>query len=65
MGSSTKKKKDKKKDFQVSDSCNELLLLTTAVETKIKSWENSSQSRQFHGYQLQIQMYVSLVDNFP
>jgi hypothetical protein len=57
MGSSVKKKKDKKKDFQVcrqqwwfvQSAINRIVL-----ETKAQSWESAAKTDQFYRHQFQV-----------
>jgi hypothetical protein len=60
MGSSVKKKREKKKDFQVSSvtifAAN--LFANSSPEGKIEGRQVSSQARQLHRYQFQGKVYV-------
>lgn len=55
MGSSAKKKREKKKDFQVRH-VSELstTLLMRLLETKAESWKSTTKSSQSNRYQLPI-----------
>lgn len=58
MGSSARKKKEKKKDFQVSFDLSRETNFETDVlqETQVKGWEDCAESCQFHEYRVQGQM---------
>jgi hypothetical protein len=63
MGSSVRRKKDKKKDFQVISApevvhFKELLLMVRTVETQAESGKDQTPSGKFHRYQFQVQRYV-------
>jgi hypothetical protein len=57
MGSSAKKKREKKKDFQVrlSDARLSTAKTDSPAETEIKGWQDQAQSRQLYRYQLSSQ----------
>jgi len=58
MGSSAKKKKEKKKDFQVGLAlCRAgtyIHSLTLCKEIKIEGWESQTKACQLYRYQLQV-----------
>lgn len=61
MGSSVKKKKEKKKDFQVSPLeplKNGYPLLISPTESKAEGRKDQGKARQFHGHELQGKVYV-------
>lgn len=60
MGSSSRKKKEKQKDFQVSNPRPIIALasLSRHTETQIEGREDQGKARQFHRYKLQGEVYV-------
>ena len=61
MGSSVKKKREKKKDFQVSISIGVVggtNLTDTPPESKAQGWKDSPKSSQYNGHELQVQVSV-------
>jgi hypothetical protein len=62
MGSSTKKKKEKKKDFQVRtpfDGMPENRSLKITPETQAESRKSEAEGIQLHRHELQVQVYES------
>ncbi|KAL8711781.1 MAG: hypothetical protein Q9225_007073 [Loekoesia sp. 1 TL-2023] len=58
MGSSAKKRRDKKKDFQVYPKLFCFgTVLNSSTEAKAKSWESPTKACKFHRYQFQIKVH--------
>lgn len=57
MGSSVKKKREKKRDFQVHSYVavvGRINLTDATPESEAQGWKDSAQSRQCYGHELQV-----------